>query len=86
MVDFHPLLAIFDDEWTITYPYFRANQPMTWDPGVGDYVAESGASLAPSGYLSGIEEFSNPYPSHEFQWTIADILTATLGAGLRIFH
>jgi SAM-dependent methyltransferase len=84
LVDFHPLLAIFDDEWTITYPYFSTNQPMTWDTGIGDYVAESGPPLAPSGYLNGIVGFSNPYPSHEFQWTIGDILTAIIKAGLTI--
>ncbi len=84
LVDFHPLLAIFDDDWTITDPYFRGNQPTSWIPGIGDYVAESGAALAPSGYLTGIEEFSNPYPSHEFQWTIGDILTSIIEAGLTI--
>jgi SAM-dependent methyltransferase len=84
LVDFHPLLAIFDDKWTITDPYFSENKPSTCIPGIGDYVADSGPAQAPSGYLTGIKGFSNPYPSHEFQWTIGDILTAVVEAGLRI--
>lgn len=84
LIDFHPLLAIFDDNWTATDPYFSDDQPTTWLPGIGDYVAESGPPLAPSGYLNGILGYSNTYPSHEFQWTIGDILTAIIESGLRI--
>ena len=84
LVDFHPFLAIFDDDWNITYPYIKDDRPITWDPGIGDYIADSGPALAPSGYLSGIEGFSNPYPSHEFQWTVSDIFTALIKVGLTI--
>ncbi len=54
------------------------------ESGVSDYVAESGASLAPSGYRAGVENFSNPHPSYEFQWGLADVIGALLGAGLQL--
>jgi SAM-dependent methyltransferase len=84
VVDFHPLIGIFDEDWQIMESYFSDNNPVTWDPGVGDYVGESGGFLSPSGYLVGIENFTNPNPSHEFQWSISDILTAVIDAGLII--
>ncbi len=81
-VEFHPLLMMFEDDWSFKYPYFGSGQPYSWPEGIGDYVAEAGAALAPSGYLSGVEHFANPHPSHEFQWTMGDIVSALLGAGL----
>lgn len=84
VVDFHPFSMVFDDDWSLKYDYFGQGQPMTFEDGIGDYVALSGESLAPSGYLPGEENFQNPHPVHEFQWTISDIVTALLEAGLRI--
>jgi SAM-dependent methyltransferase len=84
VVDFHPLIGIFDDDWQITESYFSANNPVTWDSGVGDYVGESSGFLSPSGHLVGIENFANPHPSHEFQWSISDILTVVIDAGFII--
>lgn len=84
LVDFHPFSMIFEWDWSLAYDYFGEGQVMTWDDGIGDYVALSGELLAPSGYLAGEEEFVNPHPSHEFQWTISEIITALLEAGLRL--
>ena len=84
-VEFHPFFMVFDDQdWTPKYSYFGENQAMTWPEGIGDYVAASGEALAPSGYLAGVDGFHNPCPCHEFQWTLADIVTALLEAGLVI--
>ncbi|MFO5736450.1 hypothetical protein ACLBQY_31880, partial [Klebsiella pneumoniae] len=44
----------------------------------------SGASLALPGYRAGVENFSNPHPSYEFQWGLADVIGALLGAGLQL--
>ena len=83
-VDFHPLFGVLDEGWKLKYSYFGQGGSLTWQEGIGDYVAAAGGALSPSGHQVGIQAFRNPYPCHEFQWTIADILTALLEAGLHI--
>jgi SAM-dependent methyltransferase len=83
-VEFHPFAMVFHEDWSLTYPYFREGWPMSWDEGIGDYVAESDGALAPSGYETGVVEFVNPYPVHEFQWGIAEVVGALLKAGLTL--
>jgi len=84
LVEFHPFSMVFEWDWTLKYPYFNAGQPAAYETGIGDYVAMSGLALAPSGYLEGVADFKNSHPGYEFNWTIADILGALLGAGLAI--
>lgn len=84
LMEFHPLAMVFDDDWTVKYPYFARGAHLTWEDGIGDYVADSGEGLAPSGYLEGVKNFKNPYPVHEFQWTISEIIGATLEAGFSL--
>jgi SAM-dependent methyltransferase len=81
-VEFHPFAMVFDWHWKPAYPYFGEGQAMTWDEGVGDYVAMSGEALAPSGYMPGVQGFVNPHRSHECEWGIAEVVTALLKAGL----
>jgi len=83
-VDFHPLFGVLDEEWKLKYSYFGRGELFTWQEGIGDYVAEAGGALSPSGHREGMQAFRNPYPCHEFQWTIADILTVLLEVGLHI--
>ncbi len=80
-VEFHPFLMVFDEKWQPRYPYF-GDGPLTWDDGIDDYVAASGAGLAPSGFQAGEENFANPHPSHEFLWGIGEIVTAFVNAGM----
>jgi SAM-dependent methyltransferase len=84
LIDFHPFLMIFEWDWTLSYPYFSSGEPLHFEDGIGDYVALSGESLAPSGFMEGITEFKNPFPVKEFQWSISDILSAILSAGLQL--
>lgn len=84
LVEFHPFAMVFDEDWTHRYPYFGQGQAMTWDDGIGDYVAMSGPSLAPSGYETGVQEFTNPYRCHEFAHSVSDLITAVLNAGLTV--
>ena len=84
LVDFHPLVMIFDDNWNHRFPYFGHGHVMTWEDGVGDYVAMSGQSLAPSGYVSGINSFENPYRCHEFQYSVTELMSAVLDASLSL--
>ncbi len=64
--------------------YFSEGKPLTCEDGIGDYVAESSGNLTPWGYEKGIENFHNPYRSHEFDWGIGEIVTALLEAGLTL--
>ncbi len=84
LVDFHPLAMIFDYDWSHRFPYFGKGQAITWEDGVGDYVAMSGPALAPSGFLEGVRKFENAYRCHEFQYSVADLITAILHAGLTV--
>ena len=84
VVDFHPVLFMFNEQRELAYSYFEDGNPHRWDEGVGDYVAVSEGALSPSGHLEGVKDFQNPHPVYEYQWPIATILTALLEAGLRI--
>jgi SAM-dependent methyltransferase len=84
LVDFHPLAMIFDYDWSHRFPYFGHGEVMTWEDGVGDYVAMSGAALAPSGYVEGVQSFENPCRCHEFQYSVTELITAVLNAGLSL--
>ena len=83
-VEFHPMSMMFNEQFELTYPYFRKGAPLKWEDGVEDYVAASGTGLTPAGAAEGATNFKNPHPVYEFLWTIGDILTALLGAGLTI--
>ena len=84
VVDFHPVAMMFDKDFSHKFSYFSEGKHLTWEDGISDYVAESGTSLAPWGYETGIENFRNPHRSHEFQWGIGDIVTAVLQPGLTL--
>lgn len=81
IVEFHPFSLVFNEDWSFEYPYFAEGQVLHWSDGVGDYVADTEA-LTPSGYQQGIKDFVNPYPANEFQWTLSEIISAILEAGL----
>jgi hypothetical protein len=75
---------VFDFDWTLKFSYFADGQVLTWDNGIGDYVAMSGSALAPSGYLEGVPNFVNPHRSHEFQWGVGEVVSALIDAGLTL--
>jgi SAM-dependent methyltransferase len=84
VVEFHPFSGVFDWDWSHKYPYFFGGEPMTWEEGVGDYVALSDGALAPSGYVEGVKDFVNPHRDHEFPWGLGEVATSLLDAGLVI--
>ena len=88
LVDFHPFAMVYDWDWTLKYQYFAQGNVLEFDDGIGDYVAMSGNCLAPSGYLEGVVDFKNPHPVKEFQWSIDEIISAVLEAGLslKVYH
>ncbi len=81
LVEFHPFVMTMEWDWNFTYSYFDS-KGITFESGVGDYVAMSGEALTPSGYLEGVKDFKNPHRSHEFVWSISEILTGLVHAGL----
>jgi SAM-dependent methyltransferase len=83
-VEFHPFAMVFDEHWRLRFDYGSGAEPLGWDDGVGDYVAASAEGLAPSEAAPGLPAFENPHPSYEFPWGVGEILTALLGAGLRL--
>ncbi len=80
LLEFHPLV------WSLCPDpdsYFHAGV-IAESGGVNDYVGEG---LSPSGYEQGVGptgSFANPEPAHTYQWTVANIVQATIDAGLQI--
>jgi len=66
----------------VRHDYFGHGEPLTWDDGVGDYVAQAGEALVPWGAQAGVADFVNPHPVHEYGWGLAEIVEALLRAGL----
>jgi SAM-dependent methyltransferase len=83
-VEFHPFSMIFDEQWRFHYDYFPNGAVDS--PGVSDYVALSGNGLALGEHQSGIEDFVNPHPAHEFAWGVGDVITSLTQAGLAILR
>ncbi len=85
IVEFHPAMMMFDEKLVRKFSYF-GGEPLVWDDGVRDYVAVSEGGLATGPLLPGVENFKNPHPCVEFQWTVSDRIGAILGAGLTLTH
>jgi len=86
-IEFHPFAMIFDEQTELKYHY-RMAEPLAWDDGIRDYVADSCGGLIPSGPVALAAPFVNPHPCYEFQRGLGDILGAVIQAGLtlREFH
>jgi SAM-dependent methyltransferase len=84
LVDFHPVADIFDEHGNHARDYPAGGEPAYLQEGVGDYVAASGGSLTPAGYLEGATGFLNPEDAHLFRWGLGEVVTALARAGLRI--
>lgn len=83
VVDFHPVAAMFDDDWRLVAPY-GGGRHVSSPEGVGDYVGASGEGLTPAEYREGVTDFQNPHACHLYQWGIGEIITALAQAGLTI--
>ena len=85
LVDFHPALMMFDQQWQLRHEYM-GGVPYELESGVGDYVAWTGAAAEVDALLPGIRDFRNPRPGVEFQWGVAEVASALIDAGLRLSH
>ncbi len=86
MVEYHPVIHMFNEQLERVYPYFMNGEALTFEEGIGDYVAISGQPLPGTTYVEGVKDFKNPHPSHEFTWGPAEVITALLEAGLTLTH
>lgn len=88
VVDFHPFMNIFEWDLERKYSYFtEKGTPFTWEEGIGDYVSFSKEGLVDMEYakdVEGVKDFKNPHRSHEFQYTLGDLVTALLESGLTL--
>lgn len=88
MVEFHPILGLLDGvmfEDSSEFSDCMGGAHYSFETGVGDYVAESGSGLTHAGEtIETGAAFENPHPSHEFPWSVAEVVTALLAAGLTI--
>jgi len=77
MMESHPIGNVFEEispgELTVVYPYFHKPEPTLWDDQFPDYADGS---------------YIPQHPAYEWDWSLSDILSALLEAGLRLetFH
>jgi len=73
IMEIHPLFYIFDDdkqgELKIKYPYFPGEKPILWDDDTPDY---SNGEYIPKN------------PTYDWTWSLGEILTSLIEAGLKI--
>jgi len=84
LIDFHPVLHMFDSRGKLQNPYTASGRPSTQQCGVSDYVQQAGVGLAEDRYEAGIQNFANPYPQHVFHWGLGELTEALLDQGLSI--
>jgi SAM-dependent methyltransferase len=85
VVEFHPVLDLFDDDGRIGTGPSRGGGGARLDSpqGIGDYVAVSEGALSPGEHVAGTA-FANPEACHEWEWSVADVIDAVARAGLVI--
>lgn len=83
VMEFHPVAYQFDEGLRLRWSAFDEG-PIFSPDGVGDYVGQSGPSLAPSGFVEQPEPFVNPNPCYERMWGLGEIVSAVAEAGLRV--
>lgn len=81
-VDAHPFGMMFGPDLTLQYTY--SGGAVVEESGVGDYVAQAGSVLTPSGWEEGARDFANPHRDFSFQWGLGEILNALVEPGLAL--
>lgn len=86
IVEFHPILNLFDDDGRLGTGPGRGGggTRLDWAQGIGDYVAASEGALPAGEHVASTEPFRNPEPCHEWEWSVADVVDAVARAGLRV--
>jgi 2-polyprenyl-3-methyl-5-hydroxy-6-metoxy-1,4-benzoquinol methylase len=85
MVELHPFAQTFEHDWTHTHPYFTRGLVHSWENGLGTAVSEPDSLTVTT---PGAATPGGEHRTHEFWWSLSDVITALLDAGLRLtaFH
>ena len=83
LVEFHPSLQALEADWTPHYDAIGGKRDV-WNEGIGDYVGFMRETQSPAGFKDGVTNFVNPEPSVEFGWSVSEVATALLDAGLSL--
>jgi SAM-dependent methyltransferase len=83
LMEFHPASNMLDRDYRLAHDYPQGGALLELS-GVGDYVGDSGAGLAPGGFAPGVAGFVNPHPCYLYRWGVGEVVSALAGAGLRI--
>ncbi len=83
LMEFHPASNMFDAQWRLTHAYPAGGAPLSL-PGISDYVAFSGDSLAPGGFAEGVVGFVNPHPCQLYRWGLGEVASALATADLTL--
>jgi SAM-dependent methyltransferase len=86
VVEFHPILGLFDDDGRIGAGAGQGGggARIDWAQGIGDYVAASEGALPAGEHIATSEPYANPEACHEWEWSVADVVDAVARAGLRV--
>ncbi|KAG0237390.1 hypothetical protein BGW42_000966 [Actinomortierella wolfii] len=88
LVEFHPVLGMFNEKFIRDFPYTSKGQPITTDEGIGNYVGQSGVEgqeLFPGlEFQTGIQDFRNTSPCYEYCWSVSNVIQAVISAGLTL--
>ena len=60
LLEMHPVLLMFEHNWTLAFPYSSEGKTLTFEEGMGDIVKH------PSGHLQEVEEYTNPIQHMSF--------------------
>ena len=74
VVEFHPLMNIFEIDWTIQQWHYMGGMPVDTG-GVGDYVGDDYEGA-----------FKNEQTAYEHAWGVGEVVTALLDPGLTLTH
>lgn len=83
VLEFHPLIWSLGPHGLTGDPYFLPG-PIVEAKGVNDYVGGSGTALTPMGAVAAPPDDGPPTPCVSWQHTTADLLDATVSAGLHL--
>ena len=84
-IDFHPAIGMIDQDWQLKYDYM-GGFVHEFEHGIGDYVAWTGSAAEIERLEEGVMDFVNPHPGVEYQWGLAEIVTALVDTGLSLSH
>jgi SAM-dependent methyltransferase len=78
LLELHPVLLMFEHDWTLKFPYSSEGNTLTFEEGMSAIVKH------PDGHLEDFQAYTNPYPTYECSWGIGEVVMTLLEAGLTL--